>query len=234
METKEVNLVEATTTVDLAEVEDGKDVFLSTARACATITNDDEFRAAGEMAKEIKRRIGMIDKIFGPILEKNKQVKAAAEAARKAVQTTMESLAAPFVEVDSALRLGMTRYQTAKEAAERAEWKRLEGIARKEAEDARLAEAEATGDLSVLDAPIIAAPVAIEKAAPAVEGVNFFETWHYQASGEPLDPAYTMLDEYGFPVPDHKKIKKVVTELHGETQIRGVKVYSEKQVRIAA
>jgi len=220
--------------LDLTEVDDGKVEFLSAVGTLATIRTDDEFRAAGEMAKEIKRRLGLIKGLFDPLIEKNKVAKAAAEAARKAVADAAEKYSEPFTKADAALRLAMARYQSEKEAAERAERRRLEDIARKEAEDARIAEAEKTNDASILDAPIVAIPVKLEVSSPVVEGVTFATTWHYKASGEPLDPAFTMKDDHGFPVPDHKKIKSIVTALKGDTMIRGVAVYSEKQMRVAA
>lgn len=64
-----------------------------------------------------------------------------------------------------------------------------------------------------------------DKIKSPVEGVSIREIWSYKANGEPLDPSFTTTDEYGFIVPDHKKIKSAVSLNKDKTSIRGVDTY---------
>ena len=58
------------------------------------------------------------------------------------------------------------------------------------------------------------------------------QTWKFKASGEPLDPEFLTVDEYGFPIPDYKKIQAGVSLMKEQTNIRGVTPVKSWQIAI--
>jgi hypothetical protein len=212
---------------DLGPINEGRETFLAECKAIV-ITDASTYSRAGELLVEAVKRKKKVDDLFDPLIEANKKVKATAEAARKLVADTKDRVAAPFVEVEGILKAARLAYDR-EEAKKRAE---AEAEAQRKAEEEALANAEASGDASLLD-NVRAAPVAVE--LPKTEGVYNTRTWTYCASGDPLDEAYTKIDDFGFRVPDHAKIGGVVKALKADTKIRGVTPYErvDERVRVA-
>ena len=168
------------------------------------ITDQVSLEAAVDDRAEIKRRLGQIEEVMGPICDSTHK-------AWKTATTKREQLRGPFVEADKAYSRAMGLYEQEQErqrreaeAAAQRERARLEAEERarmaaeqvrltKEAEDQRITEAaaaEARGDTEtakrLIEAPIAApvvaprpvfVPVAPAPARPAAAGVSFRDNW---------------------------------------------------------
>jgi hypothetical protein len=215
---------------ELQEITEGRESFLAECKAATVITDSASYQKAGDLLVDVARRKKKVDALFDPIIEENKKVKAAAEKARKLVADTKDRVAAPFVEVENQLKNARVTYDR-EEAKRRAEEeRRLNEQRQREAEDAALKEAEETGDDSVLDQVVV--PSITITAPPKTDGVYQVKTWTYCASGDPLAEEYTTIDDYGFRVPDHKKIGAVVKALKQDTKITGVMAYEQVDERV--
>jgi hypothetical protein len=172
--------------------------------ALIAITDQASFEAAVEDRAEIKRRLGKIEEVMGPICE-------AAHKTWKTAVAKREGLKAPFVEADRAYARAMGAYEQeqerkrreAEEAARRdRERREAEDRARAAAEQDRLrreeedrriaaaAAAEQRGDNAaaekILEQPLptptvaprpVFVPVAPSAPKPVAAGVSFRDNW---------------------------------------------------------
>lgn len=224
MKAKTLTLKEESREVDLAAIDSGRETFIAEVKGLS-IKDEDSFALAGAYLVEIRKRTKAIDAIFDPLIEEQKEIKRQVEAARKNIAETKDKIAAPFLELETKLKAARAAYEREQERRR----KEAEEELRKAQEEALLAAAIESGDEGILDAPAIVVP---EPARPNTAGIYVVRSWTYRASGEQLDEAYTKIDEYGFTVPDHAKIKSVVTALKGDTSIRGVSAYEVKDERV--
>jgi hypothetical protein len=235
---KQVSVVESTIEIDMTDVDAGKEAFLAECTARSNVTDLDTCNLAAAKSQEIKIKKGLIEAKFAPYVDKVANVKRAVEAVRVSVQAALASVSADYLKADEALRDGMKKWRDAEQIRIEEENRKAQEEARKKAEADRLAaaiNAEANGDQKAAD-ELIAAPIAVEPpravVMPKIAGASFATYWKYKSSSEPLDPAYTMNDELGFTVPDHKRIKATVTAMKEQTKIQGVEVYKETGTRI--
>lgn len=148
----------------------------------------------------------------------------------------------PALADEQACKRLMLVWDSEQERLRREEERRRQDEARKQEEERRLAEAaaleaeaQATGDGSLLDqamelieAPIVAPVIApVEKATPKIVGVSYRENWTFNVT----DPTKVPREYLAV---DLVKIRGVVRAMKGATKIPGVEVYTEKVVAAGA
>jgi hypothetical protein len=183
------------------------------------ITNDEEFQAGGRLLHSIKDFEREIDDSFDPV------IKSAHKAHKDALAAKAKHLS-PLTQAKSNIRLEMGRYHAEIEERKRQERARLEEIARKEAEEIRLAQAvemEQNGHVDeandMLDEELIV-PVPQVDPGPKVEGMSFRDSWDFEIVDSGLIPRCYL-------VPDEKSIRAVVQALKEKTDIPGIKVFKK-------
>jgi len=144
----------------------------------------------------------------------------------------------PLNEVKKTIKIGMEKFDRAQEAIRLAEQRRLEEIARKEAEERALLEAIAAEEdakrngatkeeaaqeaAAIIEDPVYVAPVILQKTTPKLAGGPVYRTiWKFKIENEALIPRQYM-------VPNETAIGQVVRALKGQTNIPGVKIYEER------
>lgn len=239
----------------LAEIREGY-------RAVQVIRSADQFTRAGELLKAVKGALKQIEEqrvaITKPINESLRVVNSQAKVAAAPFETAEREIKARMVEYSDEqdrLRREEQRKAEAAAAAERARLAKLQAEAeakaraeqdrlRREAEEAaaagRAAEAAKLAakadkveekaaakveELQLREAMVVA-PM-IQREAPKVSGVSTREVWKFEITDPSLVPReYLVIDE--------TKVRKVVQALRGDTQIPGVRVYSERQLAAGA
>lgn len=139
---------------------------------------------ANDTIKEINTRLKNIDVKFEKTVEATAETKRKAEAARKTLDTLIEEIKQPLVNVKTYLSGEGKRYLTEQEVIRKAEETRQREIARKAEEDRRIAEAEQAereGNTAEAQAIIeeeiyVPAPV-VEKTTPKVDNRLFAKRW---------------------------------------------------------
>lgn len=197
-----------------------------------TIASPAAYTEAGEMLKGIKALRKEVDAVFDPII-------TAAHAAHKEACSQKKRAETPLAEAEQILKRGLIAYDTEQDRIRREEERRLQELARQEAETQRLneaaaleREASAAPDLAagyhlrreaeaLLEQPIAAPVVVLEKSTPKVSGISYREVWRFRiADATKIPREYLSVDE--------QKIGGVVRAMKGATAIPGIEVYSEK------
>lgn len=218
-------IVEQQISVDVSSVVDGQEAIAEQGKTLQVVDAPSN-QIAANLISDIKSRLLRLDGIFAPFESVAVATKKRAEAMRAGVVGAKEIVAADLKAADRLIMAKMTAYYT-EEKARQAELARK---AQKEAEERLLAAAvkAAESGASAAAEAIISTPVVpMATVAPKAQGVVMQTVWLYRATADRLDPAYETLDEYGFRVPDHRKIRSAVTAGKGSTSITGVEVYSE-------
>lgn len=148
------------------------------------VVDDPTMQRAGDTILEINKRIKLVDEKFSPSYEAAMETKRKAEASRKALVDLIDEIKRPLVEVKAYLVKQGKDYKAVVAKREEEERRRLAEIARKEAEERALAEAEALEKAgeheeaqAVIEAPVYAAPPPIQKPAFKVDGRSFQTRW---------------------------------------------------------
>lgn len=197
-----------------------------------TIASPATYTEAGEMLKGIKALRKEVDAAFDPII-------TAAHAAHREACSQKKRAETPLAEAEQILKRGLIAYDTEQDRIRRDEERRLQELARQEAETQRLneaaaleREASATQDLSegyhlrreaeaLLDAPIVAPVVVLEKSTPKVTGISYRDVWRFRiVDATNIPREYLCVDE--------PRIGGVVRAMKGATNIPGIEVYAEK------
>ena len=187
------------------------------------IKSNDDFLKAGEILTVIKSLRKEIDTTFDPIITKAHEAHKEAIAQKKKVD-------APLIEAEGIIKPRMAAWNTEQERIRREEEDRLREIARKQEEERRLKEAVAAEQAgnkeeaeAIIEAPIEAPPVVVQKTTPKVAGVSFRKKWTFRVTDPLKVPReYLTVDEV--------KIGGVVRAMEGKINIPGVEVYSEDVV----
>ena len=115
--------------------------------------------------------------VFDPIVQAAHYAHKEAIAAKKGVE-------APLIEAERILKGGMARYTDEQERIRREEQRRIEAIARKAAEEERLAAAialeeagEAEAAEQVIEAPVIAPVIQLPPPTPKISGISSAVTY---------------------------------------------------------
>lgn len=155
------------------------------ARASGLIVRDGpSYEQAGGLLKGIKALRQKIADVFNPHIQR-------AHDAHKALLKEKQDAEAPLAEAESILKRGLVAYDQEQERIRVEEERRRQEEARKAEEDRRIAEAaalereaQATGNAELLqearelvEAPIVAPAVIVEKSTPKVSGIVHRDNW---------------------------------------------------------
>lgn len=189
------------------------------AHLITVIQNNDDYNRAGQILLTIKDIRKKIENTFKPIKQKM-------DAAKKEVLDQEKLVDKPLAKAEAWIKPLITQYNIEQEKIRKAEEDRLREIARKEEEErqfqAALA-AEQSGNKeeaeAIIEAPIQAAPVIVQKTVPKVAGIAITKTWSYRIVNEKLIPREYL-------IPNEKMIGSVVKNSQGKINIPGVEPYS--------
>jgi hypothetical protein len=219
------NLVEVTTPMPDSSAEAAARRALAAVECLAIVTAEDYTSAANELMR-VKGQYKSIDK-------EREQLKAPSLEGCRRVDDFFRAPLQFLVKAEQILKGKLNHYDRQQDAIRVEEQRRADAVARKEREriEAQALRAQASGKVdkaAALEqrAATIVAPI-IDRTPPKVAGVQTREVWKYEV----IDPAavpreYTVVDE--------SKIRRVVGALKGDTQIAGVRVWSEKNIAAAS
>lgn len=203
-----------------AEERGAMESTLSNAQAIETVEDAATYLLAGEAILAIKKGKKAAEGRF-------EEVKAKSNKVHKGVTTTItDVLEGSDAEIKrlNGLRGGWDKAEKARRADEE---RRLQAIARKEAEDTQIAEAaelEAQGHhadaAAVMAEEPTAAPVVLQDTTPKVAGGSNRTVWKCRIKNDALVPREYL-------TPDMEKIGRVVRATKGSVQIAGVEAYPE-------
>ncbi len=204
--------------------------ILDHARA-VKVTDSATYTAAGTLWKSIGDMIKEVKDTFDPICE------AAHQAHKKAVEKRAKFLD-PLTAAQKSVKGLMSAYDYAQELIRKAAQRRLEEIARKQAEEQALLDAIAAEEEAkksgatkeeaaqeaetIIEQPVYVAPVVIPKAVPKMQGGPVYRTiWKFSVTDSTKIPReYLCIDTM--------KIGQIVRALKGQTNIPGIKAYEER------
>lgn len=201
---------------------------LASRAAALVISNDDQYREAGEFGKEIKRRQKMVSELFAPI-------KQAANKAHKAACDREKEMLLPLNQAETAIKRAMGAYAMEQERkrreAEEAARRRAEEEARRLLEEAQKQEEQGNKEASAMaleEAVVMAeTPVVAAAPAPAAKGVTQKKAWDIVVENPQAVPVEVM-GVVIRPV-DEAAIKKLVCASKGAIRIPGIKVIEKMQ-----
>ncbi len=180
------------------------------------ITTNEQFEESGAFVQAIKA--------------KQKEVVSHYELKRartydtyKAVTTEIASYIGPLGKAERIVKKKLGDYRTEMVRLRQVEETAKLKIAEAQAETRQLADAEETGDDSILDEPLIVAPPVLETEVPKMKGISFTTVWKFDVVNvDDLPRKYMIIDV--------KKIQGVVNALKDASSIPGIRVFSEQQV----
>jgi hypothetical protein len=146
---------------------------------------------ASTLLRSVKTLRNQVQAWFAPHIDAAMETKRKAEAARKALADERDKMEAPLVDAETVLKRGLLAYETKQEQLRMEEERRLQAEAQARAEALTLAaaadmerEANATGNAEllqeakdVLDQPIEAPVVVVQKMVPKVDGISYRDNW---------------------------------------------------------
>jgi hypothetical protein len=151
------------------------------------------------------------------------------DAAKKAVLDFFRDPETKLETAKNTIKRAMIAYDEVQRRAREEEQRKADEIARKEREriEAQARKAAESGKVEKAvqleqRAQAVVAPI-IQREPPRVAGVNFRDVWKFEVT----DPASVPREYLAV---DEQKIRKIVGALKGDTQIAGVRVWSEKQI----
>ncbi|MFA5158726.1 MAG: hypothetical protein WC451_06110 [Patescibacteria group bacterium] len=193
------------------------------AKQIVKIINNDDYTRAGQILLTIKEIRKKIENTFKPIKQKM-------DAAKKEVLDQEKLADKPLAEAESYIKPLIAQYNAEQERIRQEEENRLREIARKQEEERRLQEAvaaEQSGNKeeaeAIIEAPVQAPPVVVQKTVPKVQGVSFTKLWKFRITNAALIPREYM-------IPHEQAIGSVVRNTKGAIQIPGIEIYSEDSV----
>lgn len=158
----------------------------------------------------------------------------------KSLLSQRKKLEDPLDRGDSHLRQQMRAYDIQKEQARRQKEIELREAERKRQEEERLREAieveQSGGDKEeveeVLSAPVVVAPLIIQKETPKVEGISYRSSWKATVTDLPaLIKAASENSQYqNLLLPNSVAINQLARALKGTMSIPGITVTEEKEI----
>jgi hypothetical protein len=188
-----------------------------------TIYSSLDYTVAGEFVKAVDALGKEVEASFGPQI-------AQAHTLHRSLIAERDRHLKPLAEAKQYARRLMVSYDQEQERKRREEESRLQKLARKAEEDAKLQEAiaaEAAGQTeeaqAILEEEVYVPPVIVKKDVPKVSGVQFRTVWKWRVKDIKKVPLeYLMMDEV--------KIGSVVRARKQEGEvIPGIEAWSEKQ-----
>jgi len=195
------------------------------------IVSRETYIKAGELWKTIKAIRAKVAETFDGNIKKAHELHKSLVAEKKRHD-------GPLDEAERMVKRGMSDFDLEQERIRQAEQRRLEEIARKEAEERSLLEAIAAEEeakrngatkeeaaqeaAAIINEPVYVAPVVIPKDVPKMQGGPVYRTiWKARIVNEKIIPREYL-------VPDMVKINGVARSLKGATNIPGVTAYEER------
>ena len=190
------------------------------------VSNDAELVEASDTLRGLKTVRLRINEVFDPPI-------AAAHASHKAAIAAKKKVDGPLAEAEGTAKGKIGAYQLEQEKKRREEQRQREEVARKEAEELRLREAEALeaqGQLDeadmVLEQPVAVPVVAAVPPPPKVEGVKMTKRWRFEIITPNLVPRELC-------VPNDALIRERLRSTSG-IAIPGVRAWQEGSVSVEA
>lgn len=227
--------------IDITEDVEVKEIKQEIASYVAPITSfkvvdNDTMTRANDTIEEINNRIKQIDQKFEPAVTAAAESKRKAEAARKALDTLITGIKQPLVDVKDYLSKDGKRYLTEQEEIRWAEERRLAKIARKEAEERQLAEAEAAEKEgnheeaeAIIAEPVYVPPPIVENAVPKVDKRLFAKRWKGRGVDKmkavkfiATNPQYLNLLAF-----DETAINSMARSMKGQSPVDGIIFFEE-------
>lgn len=200
------------------------------------VTTGEQFAAAGEFLKGVKRYLKGVDEVYDPIL---KRMRDDLDQTRK----EKSDKAAPALEIESAIKRSMNGYLEDQKKKAEAERQRLEAEQKKKAEDERLAlasQAEQLGEhevaAEILNEEVYVPPVKMPAAVPKVDGIKQTTRWTAEVVdfGALIRAAAEDERLQGYLTPDMVAIRGLARSLKSKASIPGVKFSSETGISSGA
>lgn len=191
-----------------------------------TVTTAEEYSASASDLKRIKGALARLEKL-------RKGMTQPLDAAKRAIMDFFRGPEDQLTRAEAGVKRAMIAFSTEQDRIQREAQARADAAARKEREklEQRAENAESAGKLGKADellqrAAMVTAPV-LARETPKVTGVSTREAWKYEVTNAALVPRdYTKLDE--------QKIAGVVRAMKGDTNIPGIRVYSERVLASSA
>lgn len=165
------------------------------------VRTPDQYKNAGEFLRAVKHTVRIIDEAYEPDYRKTKEK-------HEAVRDERNGLKKPLAEAEKIVKLQMKQFSDEEEKRIREEREAMEKARQEAAEQ---------GEETFM------APV-IETQPTAVAGVSYAYTWTWEIEDESKIPREYM-------IPDATKIRQQVLSHKQDTNIPGIRVFQEKQVR---
>lgn len=208
-------------TTALAVPERNEDGIQALEKARAFVIGDDsQYKNADDFCFGLKLAEKSVDRMF------DDHIKAAHDA-HKALVAKKKLFSEPIDEARRIVKGKMAAYQDAKEAERKKEEARLQELARKQAEDEQIREAERAergGEHSeaerILSAPVAAPSVVVQKSTPKTS-TTFTTVVKFSVESPNLVPREYLK-------PDETKIGGVLRASKGTVKIPGVKSWTER------
>ncbi|KKM74863.1 hypothetical protein LCGC14_1396010 [marine sediment metagenome] len=180
------------------------------------ITTNEQFETTGAFVQGIKSKQKEVKDHY-------EQKRARSYDIYKAVTTKISSYIDPLAKAERIVKKKLGDYRVEMVRLRRIEETEKLAIAETQAETRQLADAEETGDDSILDEPLIVAPPVLETEVPKMKGISFTTVWKFDVVNvDDLPRKYMIIDV--------KKIQGVVNALKDASSIPGIRVFSEQQV----
>lgn len=202
---------------------------------------------ASFLLRSIKTLRGQVQTWFAPHLDAAMETKRKAEAARKGLADEQARIEAPLVEAETIVKRSLLDYEAKEERARLAEERRLQADAQREAEAVTLAaaaamelEAKQTGNvemlaeaIDILEQPIEAPVVVVQKAVPKVQGVTYRDNWkaHPTVNIKALAAAVAAgTVPVTFLSVNMTAINQFARATHGAQPVAGVRFFNDRQI----
>lgn len=186
------------------------------------VANPEQYVQAGDALKRVKGAKDRLEKL-------RKSFTQPLDQAKKAIMDFFRAPSDQLDQAESRIKRAMIGYSEEQERIRREEQRKADEKAERErqklarqAEEARLAGKTERAETLDLRQAAVVAPI-VQREAPKVAGTALREVWKFDITNEMDIPR-------GFLMVDESKIRKVVQAMKGDTNIPGVRVYSEKQL----
>jgi hypothetical protein len=202
---------------------------------------------ASQLLRSVKTLRLQVQKWFEPHIEAAMETKRKAEAARKALADERDRMEAPLVEAETILKRSLLAYEAEQERLRVEEERRLQAEAQQRAEAMTLAaaaamesEAIATGNTellqeaeSILEQPIDAPVVSVEKSVPKVQGITYRDNWkaHPEIDVKALAAAVgNGTAPVRFVLPNVTAINQYAKATQGTKAVPGIRWFNDRQI----
>lgn len=212
-----------------------------------TVIDRESCLNASQLLRSVKTLRLQVQHWFAPHIEAAMETKRKAEAARKALADERDKMEAPLVEAEAILKRYLLAYETEQERLRLAEQRRLQDEAQREAEAVTLAAAAAmereaveTGNAellqeaeSILDQPVEAPAVCVEKTVPKVHGITYRDNWkaHPEIDIKALAGAVASgAAPVAFLTANVTAINQFARATHGAHDVPGIRWFNDRQI----